>query len=77
MKVSPVSTILAPQTIASKPVKGNELRESGLRKWLESSTIHALSIRFQFPFDRHVRQAKVTRDSALRQELRGHGLGET
>jgi hypothetical protein len=32
---------------------------------------------FQDSSNRHVRQAKVTRDSAPRQELRGQRLGET
>jgi hypothetical protein len=38
--------------------------------------ILALSIRFKSPSNRHVRQAKVTRNSALRQELRGYPLGK-
>src|SRR5260370_6551939 len=52
-----------------------ELRSS-LRKWTGSSIIFVLSIRFQIPPNRHVRQAKVTRKSAQRQEPVSHGLGE-
>jgi hypothetical protein len=48
-----------------------------LRRWTRTSIIFKLSIRFWLPSNRHVRQARVIRKAALRQEPAGHSPGET